>query len=632
MQESDASLFNRWSASSQKAMKSSGRTDHVQDRNDRLCSADGAWTYRRIENGQSAYAVVLHCAEPSEVLDIPAAIDGLPVREVAAHAFARDAEVRAVRLPASLEKVGERAFCASSLEHVEVDPGNEALSSDGKALYDAAGAVLLALLVHVERYDVSERCCKVAPGAFKGARELTEVTLPEGLADIGAFAFFQTGIQHLDCPSTLESIGEKAFSGCRKLASVQFNEGLRSIGVQAFSGAGFDAVFLPASLEQLGQRAFERTGITFDDERSFTISAQNASLAYDTGVLYQRETEGLVALEQLSESEVCRLLPETVEVADCAFEGARQLREVTMPEGLQSIGRRAFRGCSALRAAVLPDSLVSLGDEAFSGTSLEQVHIGSSLQHMGACALETVKDEWGAGRSTGARSLVELSVASENERFSMHDGILVEHDDDGMRTRLLCNAPSAVHIPRGVTEIADMTFAYAHIVELHVPSTVQDVGQKAFLGIDGLEKLHIVFPHDVDGFGEVTLVCPGQARDAWDFSRAFCIDSDGLFFDFSAYDGMAVFEHDRRRVIEMSLCRLEAPVKLSKSARANYESTLARLTPQAFESVENDEYTRALARRIMSLKHVGVFEGCLDALAHAVDEAERVCASEANKN
>ena len=56
-------------------------------------------------------------------------------------------------------------------------------------------------------------------------------------------------------------------------------------------------------------------------------------------------------------------------------------REVTIPEGVQSIGDSAFWDCNSLTSLTLSSSLQSIGDSAFSGcNSLISLTLPSSLQ------------------------------------------------------------------------------------------------------------------------------------------------------------------------------------------------------------------------------------------------------------
>ena len=61
-------------------------------------------------------------------------------------------------------------------------------------------------------------------------------------------------------------------------------------------------------------------------------------------------------------------LPESLtSIGDWAFEGCSSLTSVTLPEGLTSIGEEAFAGCCSLSDIVLSDTLPSLGKNAFAG-------------------------------------------------------------------------------------------------------------------------------------------------------------------------------------------------------------------------------------------------------------------------
>ena len=59
-------------------------------------------------------------------------------------------------------------------------------------------------------------------------------------------------------------------------------------------------------------------------------------------------------------------IPEGVQsIGDCAFSGCKSLSSLTLPSSLQSIGDSAFSLCSSLSSLTLPSSLQSIGEEAF---------------------------------------------------------------------------------------------------------------------------------------------------------------------------------------------------------------------------------------------------------------------------
>ena len=52
-------------------------------------------------------------------------------------------------------------------------------------------------------------------------------------------------------------------------------------------------------------------------------------------------------------------------VKERAFEGCTKLKEVTLNEGLKSIGKCAFRGCESLRSIKLPSTATEVEARAF---------------------------------------------------------------------------------------------------------------------------------------------------------------------------------------------------------------------------------------------------------------------------
>ena len=63
-------------------------------------------------------------------------------------------------------------------------------------------------------------------------------------------------------------------------------------------------------------------------------------------------------------------IPEGVtSIGSSAFSGCSKLTSVTIPEGVTCIGNDAFYGCSSLTSVTIPESVMSIGKSAFSGCS-----------------------------------------------------------------------------------------------------------------------------------------------------------------------------------------------------------------------------------------------------------------------
>ncbi len=153
-----------------------------------------------------------------------------------------------------------------------------------------------------------------------------EVTLPEGVRELGYGALGGAEITALTLPESLEELGDMAFMGLASLERIALHRGIRRIGSMAFYGcASLREIEIPEGVEEIAARAFSGCG------------------------------------------ELVRvLLPGTLrEIGSGAFSGCGKLREIALPEGLEVLGQVAFTDCGALPEIALPESLRSIGDNAF---------------------------------------------------------------------------------------------------------------------------------------------------------------------------------------------------------------------------------------------------------------------------
>ncbi len=208
-------------------------------------------------------------------VNIPAEVDGLPVREIGDAAFYQNQTVRAVFLPNTLTHIENYAFADSEISIV--------IPGEGLKIIDYA--------------------------AFYGCDELCvfELEHAPNLLQIGDFAFAECGslVSALKMPSSLLSIGAYAFQGCTSTPSLTLNEGLIHIGDGAFNhciSLQNKSIHIPASVRQIGGAAFApgesvRGSHVFYNCAPTTLTAftvgsdSNAYIAVD-GVLYAKNKAG----------------------------------------------------------------------------------------------------------------------------------------------------------------------------------------------------------------------------------------------------------------------------------------------------------------------------------------------------
>ena len=94
--------------------------------------------------------------------------------------------------------------------------------------------------------------------SFKGLSNLKEITLPENLEVIQQLALGYTGIETIELPQTLKTIGEAAFSSCKSLNYVNIHNGITTIEARAFWDCdNLKAISIPDSVTLMRQEVFQ---------------------------------------------------------------------------------------------------------------------------------------------------------------------------------------------------------------------------------------------------------------------------------------------------------------------------------------------------------------------------------------
>ena len=503
--------------------------------------------------------------------------------------------LRSLEIPAAVESVSARSCRFSQIDDLSVHPDNERYSTDGTCLFDAAGAVLVHALCDLSDYRVPEGCREIAPDAFKGMRTLRRLSLPEGLERIGERAFYHSGLMRIALPEGLREIGPGAFALCPMLNAVEFPSTIRAIGAEAFAQTKLTRAFLPASLAIIGRGAFEGTAIRFEDERSFSIDADNPWLFTDHSALYSTTAGHKSIVGILCERASYKVDEGTEEVCEGAFAGSRQLTSVELPEGLRVIGPRAFEGCTSLRRVNLPESLEEIGERAFYESGLKAAKIGPALKSIGNLAFATA----GADHNSDLSSLGFIKVDPANEWFYLENQVLCEHKSGGDVAIAAENDIKKLRIPSQVTSIADLAFAKVSTRELHVHRGVRQVNVRAFLNIENVEHAYIDFPREIDGYTSAVVPFPaGKEKARW-YLCALRMDDDGAFFDFGAYDVQVAREDDPYDVATLVLDRLDHPIKLTSAARVAFDAAMRRSMT-------------GLMKAVMAKRDMGMFERLAD--------------------
>ncbi|MBQ4142494.1 MAG: leucine-rich repeat domain-containing protein, partial [Thermoguttaceae bacterium] len=122
---------------------------------------------------------------------------------------------------------------------------------------------------------------------------------------------------------------------------------------------------------------------------------------------YELTADGSVTITKYTRSATDVTIPDGVtSIGEGAFRDCYRLTSVTIPDSVTSIGNKAFSWCESLTSVTIPDSVTSIGNEAFFRCRLlKSVTIPDSVTSIGY------------GPFTGCDQLTEIRVSAGNTHF-----------------------------------------------------------------------------------------------------------------------------------------------------------------------------------------------------------------------
>jgi len=193
----------------------------------------------------------------------------------------------------------------------------------------------------------------IADQAYYKDQSLQSIVLPEGIREIGEFAFARSAAESLYLPEGVEKISFGAFYHADQLRNVTLSNTVRKVEPYSFQYTAWVEDFMNSGAEQ----------------GDFLISG---------GVLVAYRGQK----EQIE-------IPEGVRViaAQC-FQGRNEIQKVLFPSNLTDIGEAAFEGCANLKEVEWKNGILTIGDRAFSGCPLVEVTVPGTIKELGLGAFE----------------------------------------------------------------------------------------------------------------------------------------------------------------------------------------------------------------------------------------------------
>jgi hypothetical protein len=294
----------------------------------------------------------------------------------------------------------------------------------------------------------------VQDNEFKDCRFLCSMCLPYPTTVIGADAFRDSGIKSIDFGGMLQTIKENVFRYATMKIEIVFPPSLETIESHAFylssvvsmrfSGEYINlysnslcghvhintwhVIFNEYAVQSCGPVTFgPDVGIIYFNPKSFydhehttELDLSTLSMVHIGEMAFSESRLASITLPQhttlkekcfyeCSSLRTVAFHPDSAlkTIPHGAFSGCLQLDDVTFPQGLTSIARRAFRGCSFAKKKLTFPRVAYIGNDAFHNTNLHMIdaplatYIGAdafsncynlhtislpSARHIGKCA------------------------------------------------------------------------------------------------------------------------------------------------------------------------------------------------------------------------------------------------------
>lgn len=376
------------------------------------------------------------------------------IETIAKNAFASCTWMEEVIIPASVTKLADSAFYGlTSLEKVTflTKEGQQdyGITEIGEKAFYGAGLTELYLpaSVQVVGKNAFTLCASLTTvvidgnylgeSMFSTCKALTSVTLNGEPAELKTETFWAcTALTTITLPDSIQTFGNSVFKGCTALTSIAFPARLSAMGTDVFNGCtALVTVTMKGTITSIPKNTF--TGCSKLATVKLADSADTVKFA----------------------------LPATVTtIGDTAFKGCVKLTEINLPSNIQSIGVSAFEGCTQVTKVDLGgenSSLTSIGETAFKGLTnrnFKTLYIPSLVTTIGKEAF------------MGCSNLTTLTI----------DGNLTTLGEGAFMN---CSINALDLSNTSLTVISKAAFAQTKIAELTLPTTLTEMKDFAFLGI-----------------------------------------------------------------------------------------------------------------------------------------------------
>ena len=407
------------------------------------------------------------------------------LEEVEYLAFGYCKGIKEMTFPSTLETVWEKAFYLITLDNLYISDfekwfGVSFAEADCNPLYRAKNLYIDGVLT--TKIEIPETVKEISGYSLASSFAVKEIIIPSALNVVNVDDMRLESLESLYIESLASYMNIK-FTGMDWFTRYADNvyvdgilleelvvpEGVDKIYSGSFNGyTKLKSVEIPSSVQVVNVGAFLTSPV-----EKYSVDEKNKNYSSDEhGVLFNKDKTELIQYPLMNNSKDY-IIPDTVKVVcDGAFENAKYIKSVFIPDSVEEIFDYAFYGTN-IESLKIPGSVKYIYGNAFENcTKLEEV-----LFEIG---LEEIYGE--AFKNCTSLTSVDLPFSVE----VMGKGVFYG-----------CENLENVFLPNLLEHISnEMFYGCSSLKSIKIPTNVVSIGGHAFYGCTGLES--VVFVGDVE--------------------------------------------------------------------------------------------------------------------------------------
>lgn len=295
-------------------------------------------------------------------------------------------------------------------------------------------------------------------------------------------------------PDSVLDIGERAFYGCSNITGIEFSDNLENIGRSAFNGClSVETLNLPtARLTEIGSYAFG------DMDSIKEVVIPDCVQTIGAGLLRKCDS-----LEKVVLSDNIENLNGTDGIYSGGigiFEECVNLKEVELPENLKVIGNNAFHGCKNMTGVfIVPETVTEIGWGAFYGAGFSAIVLHEGIEKIESSVFGTFANlDWDSDYILDWPD----KVTTIEESMFEDTNVVVDLPDTIIRIESQAEVcPIDDKLPSNLEELGSwypITFKNTEVLKL--PRSLKSIANNAYLNSHTLsnEVFNLYIPSNVE--------------------------------------------------------------------------------------------------------------------------------------